>query len=352
MEKHPVRRLKVEGWKSFRSLDLTFDNCTVLIGSNGAGKSNLLSVFDLFRAITERRLGSYCAAHGRAAALLHYGPKHTPNMGLHLEFAPSAQFYVGLTALQSGLLGVDYEGLVGTAIPPKEARSDLQETRYLWDLDSFDRPRTYQFHDTSTHSRIRGFADIHQTQYLHEDGGNLAAILWQMRRSHPAHFFEIERHAQAVIPGFSHFVLEPARESKDEVRLEWLGSMTDYPMTPHQLSDGSLRWIALCALLLQPAEWAPGVILLDEPELGLHPHALERLAGLVHAASQNTQVILATQSPYLLNFFSPEQVITIDHDGRESSARRHDSASLQVWLKDYSLGELWEKNLLGGLSHA
>lgn len=173
-----------------------------------------------------------------------------------------------------------------------------------------------------------------------------------MRRSHPSHFDEIKRHTRAVIPGFSEFVLDPSRDNPDQVRLEWLGSVHDYPMTPHQLSDGSLRWIALCTLLLQPAAWTPGVILLDEPELGLHPHAIERLAGLVHAASQNTQVILATQSPYLLNFFSPEQVITIDHDGRESSARRHNSASLQDWLKDYSLGELWEKNLLGGLSHA
>jgi predicted ATPase len=173
-----------------------------------------------------------------------------------------------------------------------------------------------------------------------------------MSQSHRAHFDEIQRQAQAVIPGFSHFVLDPSGEAKDEVRLEWLGSMTDYPMSPNQLSDGSLRWLALSTLLLQPAEWAPGVILLDEPELGLHPHALERLAGLIHAAAGHTQVILATQSPFLLNFFSPEQVITIDHDGRESSVRRHDAASLKDWLKDYTLGELWEKNLLGGLSHA
>jgi predicted ATPase len=360
VEKHRVNRLRAEGWKSFRSLDLTFGDCTVFIGSNGAGKSNLIAIFDFFRAITERRLKTHSLAIGGANEILHYGPKHTRRLRIQIEFANSLDYDMALVPIHEGMLGVDQDSytsedpalIPATKLSPLDPAFSPLESVYVWNLEALDRPRTYQFHDTSTHSRIRGFADIHQTQYLHEDGGNLAAILWQMRRTHPAHFLEIERHAQAVIPGFSHLVLDPARESKDEVRLEWLGSMTDYPMSPNQLSDGSLRWLALSTLLLQPAEWAPGVILLDEPELGLHPHALERLAGMVQAASCNTQVVLATQSPFLLNFFSPEQVITIDHDGRESSVRRHDSTSLNGWLKDYSMGELWEKNLLGGLSHA
>lgn len=347
-----LSNLKIEGWKSFRQAEISFGSLNVLIGSNGSGKSNLLSFFDFFRAITERRLNTYCLAHGTSHALLHYGPKFTPNLELKMDIG-SVNYSLRLIAIHAGLLGVVRESFSADSRvfrrkieDPNEI--DPLESRYLWDLDKFDRPRTYQFHDTSTHARIRGFADLHQTQYLHEDGGNLAAILREMSRSKPRYFEEVERHVRAGIPGFSHFVLEPPSSEREEVRLEWIGAERDYPMTPHQLSDGSLRWIALCTLLCQPATWRPGVVLIDEPELGLHPALLEHLAGLIHHVSRATQVIVATQSPFLLNFFEPEHVITIDHDGRESQVHRHDKETLRDWLEDYSLGELWEKNVLGG----
>ena len=345
-----LTRVKISGWKSFREVEIEFGQLNVLIGSNGSGKSNLLSFFDMFRAATERRLKPYWMTHGLAKELMHYGPKHTPKLRFDIQFE-SVMYSLWLINTTDGLAGTEHESFSSPADFPavkeiKNDRREVFESRYVWDLELFDRPRVYQFHDTSIHSRIRGFADLHQTQYLHEDGGNLAAMLYQMQRDEPAHFKEVERQVQSGIPGFSHFVLERAPTGREEVRLEWIGVESDYPMTPNQLSDGSLRWIALCTLLMQPAAWRPGVILIDEPELGLHPALLERLAGLIHYTSVKTQIIIATQSPFLLNFFEPEQIITIDHDGRESRVQRHTKEGLRDWLEEYSMGELWEKHLL------
>jgi len=345
-----LTELRVQGWKSFRDATVNFGALTVLIGANGAGKSNLLGCFSLIRAVAERRLKEYWAKHGRAHQLFHYGPKITEAIQVNLELAEGSDLIL-IEASQDGDYASDSGTLSGMMYsggrPNFEVDDRLRERREARRAE-IAKVRVYQFHDTSIFSRIRGFADIHQTQYLHEDGGNLAAVLYQMGNDEPRHFAEIERQVRSGIPGFSHFVLEPARTAREEVRLEWIGAESDYPMTPHQFSDGSLRWIALCTLLMQPAAWRPGVILIDEPELGLHPAMLERLAGLIHYTSAKTQIVLATQSPFLLNFFDPEQVVTINHDGRESRVQRHDTESLRGWLEDYSMGELWEKNVLGG----
>ena len=345
-----LTELRVKGWKSFRDVTINFGRLTVLIGANGAGKSNLLACFSLIRAVAEGRLLDYWGKHGRAHQNFHYGPKRTEEIIINWRLGDRGAG-IRITASQNEDYATDTGSLSGQAyIGGSNPQAALDKLRERSDASRKEiaKIHAYQFHDTSTFSRIRGFADIHQTQYLHEDGGNLAAVLWQMRQDEIPHFKEIERQVRSGIPGFSHFVLEPARSPREEVRLEWIGAESDYPMTPHQLSDGSLRWIALCTLLMQPLAWRPGVILIDEPELGLHPALLERLAGLIHYTSAKTQIILATQSPFLLNFFDPEQVVTIDHDGRESRVQRHDTESLRGWLEDYSMGELWEKNLLGG----
>jgi predicted ATPase len=350
MSEFLLTELRVAGWKSFRDVTINFGRLTVLIGANGAGKSNLLACFPLIRAVAERRLLDYWKKHGRAYQLFHYGPKRTDQIEIGWTLNEKPNFLRIKSSNDPGYAsdsGSLSAGVYATGPSPETIFERAQKANEAT-REEISRIRLYHFNDTSMFSRIRDLADIHQTQYLHEDGGNLAAVLWQMRKDEAAHFKEIERQVRSGIPGFSHFELEPARGDRDEVRLEWIGAESDYPMTPHQLSDGSLRWIALCTLLMQPVNWRTGVILIDEPELGLHPALLERLAGLIHYTSQRNQIIIATQSPFLLNFFEPEHVITINHDGRESRVQRHDSESLRDWLEDYTMGELWEKNVLGG----
>lgn len=117
---------------------------------------------------------------------------------------------------------------------------------------------------------------------------------------------------------------------------------------PHALSDGTLRFICLATLFLQPPEQLPATIVLDEPELGLHPYAIALLADMVRSAAQHTQVILATQSVTLVNQFEPEDILVVDRIQGKSAFRRLGKEEMASWLEDYGLGDLWEKNLLGG----
>jgi predicted ATPase len=138
-------------------------------------------------------------------------------------------------------------------------------------------------------------------------------------------------------------------EDTDMIRLEWLQKGSDYPFLARQLSDGTLRFICLAAVLVPNNFVYSPTVLFDEPELGLHPYALTLLASLFEQlARQNRQVIVSTQSAQLLNEFSPEDVIVVERTQGESVFRRLDSAQLSGWLEDYTLGDLWQKNVLGG----
>jgi predicted ATPase len=132
------------------------------------------------------------------------------------------------------------------------------------------------------------------------------------------------------------------------IQLEWRQKDSDYPFLASHLSDGTLRFICLATALLQPSP--PATMVFDEPELGLHPFALTLLANLFEVAARRTsqQVIVSTQSAPLVNEFEPEDVIVVERAEGESVFRRLDSAKLSGWLEDYTLGELWQKNVFGG----
>jgi predicted ATPase len=130
--------------------------------------------------------------------------------------------------------------------------------------------------------------------------------------------------------------------------LEWRHKGTDAYFDASMISDGTLRFMALATLFLQPVEYRPSVILVDEPELGLHPYAITMLASLIKQASTQTQVIIGTQSPLLLDHFRPEDVLVANRVERSTQLTRLETEKLATWLEDYSLGQLWEKNEIGG----
>jgi predicted ATPase len=191
-------------------------------------------------------------------------------------------------------------------------------------------------------------ADLNDNRYLKPDGTNLAAFLYYLREKHDSSYNLIRKTVQRVAPFFDDFQLEPSKLNSDKIRLEWRNKSTDAYFDASSLSDGTLRFIALATLFLQPEDYRPSVILVDEPELGLHPYAITMLASLVRQASQKTQVILSTQSPQLLDYFQPEDVLVADLVEGGTQFTRLDSVKLDKWLEDYSLGQLWEKNELGG----
>jgi predicted ATPase len=355
--------ITVKGFKSIASIeDLKLRAINVVIGPNGSGKSNFVEVFGFLHAIGEGHLQDYVMKAGGADKLLYFGAKVTDRIEIRISFEAGAkQYEIGLEATDDDTLFPRSEAVaVGNGEESRErvvARHAAGEagisSARLTGIASFVRAHLgrwhlYHFHDTSATSPMKRAADIDDNYYLRPDGANLSALLHLLERKHPRQYSLIRRTVGLVAPFFDDFVLQPQKLNKEKIRLQWRHRGSDAYFGPSSLSDGTLRFIALATLLLLPEEHLPSVILLDEPELGLHPFAITMLASLIKQASHRAQVILATQSPILLDHFEPEDVLVAERADGGTQLRRLEARPLARWLKDYSLGQLWEKNELGG----
>ncbi len=365
-----LEAITIRGFRSIASMEeVELGNLNVLIGANGSGKSNFLGVFGFLRELRDGNLQEYTAKQGGASRILHFGPKVTPTMEVALLFAEQEEgglkntYQVQLHATvddrfyptneEAGCWGAEYPKPYTEPLSPRvglEAGiSDPSLTRTAaWVRSRLGTWTTYHFHDTSTHASLRQASHIHDNRFLRPDGSNLSAFLYLLRERHPESYRSILRVLQRVTPFFGDFVLEPLALRPDTLRLEWRHKGSDQYFDVSSLSDGTLRFIALATLLLQPIELRPPIILIDEPELGLHPAAVTMLGSLVRMASHDSQVILSTQSSLLLDEFEPQNVLVAERVGMATQLRRLDPTPLQTWLDDYSLGQLWEKNELGG----
>jgi predicted ATPase len=361
--------ITIRGFKSIASVEkLELKPINVVIGPNGSGKSNFIGAFAFLRAIREGRLRRYVIEAGGAEKVLRFGSKTTDEVYLEFSFANRDNRYdlrLGPTG-DDGLypihecahskVGVgDYHTVLQPVVlfPENQGREAgiskahvLPEAKVVHDyLLSW---QFYHLQDTSSSSPIRKTAKVDDNRFLRPDGANLPAFLYYVREKHEASYTLIVRTVQRVAPFFANFQLKPLQLKPDDIKLEWRHKDSDQYFDASSLSDGTLRFIALATLFLQPEEYRPSVILVDDPELGLHPYAIEILASLVRQASVRTQVIVSTQSSLLLDHFAPEDVLVADRVDGGTRLTRLDSAKLSAWLKDYSLGQLWEKNELGG----
>ena len=367
--------ITISGFKSIGSQQqIFFGDVTVLLGANGAGKSNLISFFNLLNSMEGTSLQTFVASNGMANAILHFGSARTKNIKFEIHIKSdvySASYKADLTfffsdslfihseALQAQKIGESASiGLVSDTATPEAlllgniSRQNENQTELSKIIGQFlSKLRVFQFHDTSKTSRLRASSYIEDTDCLLSDAGNLPAFLYAMKNNYPKYYRRIVQHIQTMIPQFRDFRLTPSQNNPNRIFLNWIGERgDDYLFGPHQLSDGSLRYISLATLLLQPKATMPDVIVLDEPELGLHPAAITSLAEMIALAKQNCQIVLATQSSSLANLFSVDDIVIVEYNKRdnESTYRRLDKMALNDWLKDYSIEELWEKNVLGG----
>ncbi len=368
-----LKKICIQGYKSIDTKPgqtIQLGDVTVLLGANGSGKSNLVSFFKMLNYMTTGALQQYIGKQG-ASRLLYYGPKKSESVSFTLEFESDTAHDTYEVELSHGLpdrLYISHEKITYHKISPPSpqpleyyldaggsesglGKDDRQTSKIIYGLLSHI--RTYQFHDTSDTAKIKDRGYVDDARYLRSDAGNLAAFL-KMLKDHDKfrkYYNRIVRHIQQVMPQFGDFDLDPVPGNKDYVRLNWKDSaQSNYIFDPDQISDGSLRFMALATLLLQPPELLPKVIILDEPELGLHPAAIAELAGIVRSAAQKTQVLLATQSTRLVDEFFPENLVVVERDNERhcSVFRKLDTEALKDWLCRYSLSELWEKNVLGG----
>jgi predicted ATPase len=343
----------------------------VLIGPNGAGKSNLLSVLRLVPLMRAQNLRYFVGQEGGASRLLHYGPQTTRELEIALEFTESSErwgysarlgyaagdslvFAQELLSLESDVrqgawldIGAGHvESQMSTVQRPPHTLAKVEQLVV--------RMGFFHFHDTSFQSPLRQNARQADSKYVRSDGSNLAAYLYRLKQSES----EDPRAAWTLLEGLVRRVapfiktlepdlVEPDQADASAVRLYW-NDERDYRFDVHDLSDGTLRAIALFAALTQPPGTRPKFITIDEPELGLHPSAISIFAGLVRSASAHSQIVVATQSPALLDEFAPDEVVVAERRGGETSFARLDPNELEAWLEDYSLSQLYDKNVLGG----
>ena len=368
MEYQELDYITIKGFKSIGLIDkLQLKAINVVIGANGSGKSNFIGAFSFLHEIREGRLNDYVRISGGAEELLHFGSKVTKSIQLKVSFQKEVnQYSLELLPTQDDSLvpgseSVSYWDKIKYPLEPYKILLPSQEggrqagisnpklTRTAdWVRTRLGRWRLYHVHDTSSTSLLRKTAKIHDNDYLQADGSNLPAFLYLLQEKFPDSYGLIRRTVQRVAPFFDDFILRPDPLNEETIRLAWRHKNSDRYFGASSFSDGTLRFIALATLLLQPKVLCPSVILVDEPELGLHPYAITMLASLFKQAAAGTQVILSTQSPLLLDHFEPEDVLVAERVDGSTTLRRLDIKMLKEWLDNYSLGQLWEKNELGG----
>ncbi len=357
MPTNTLDHITIKGFKSIASIEkLPLRPINIVIGPNGSGKSNFIGVFEFLHGVRAGRLKDYVKVAGGADKVLHFGSKTTKEISFavsltggpyELKLRPTAADelyeYEETTLLEGNPDRLFTNRLVTT--DAENAKWDEERRKRLDRLFDW---RIYHFEDTSFSSPMRKTARVDDNRFLRADGANLPAFLYLLHKMHKESYNLIVRTVQRVAPFFDDFRLDPLLLNPEDIKLEWRHTRSDQYFDASSLSDGTLRFIALATLFLQPEQFRPSVILVDEPELGLHPYALEVFAALVRQASVTNQVIVSTQSSLLLDHFQPEDVLVADRVEGGTKLTRLERRPLAKWLRNYSLGQLWEKNEIGG----
>jgi len=364
-----ISKLTIKGYKSIRNLEnFELRNINILIGPNGGGKSNFVSFLNLLQAFAQGKLSVFVDRYGGANSLLFFGSKTTDKLIGDIIFRDgNIQWKIELVASVKDTLVTHKEVIkagnktLGSTIAQSREitqsrlnmRSSNEESKeYEEEIAvsiqaALKTIMIYHFHDTSDFARLKLPTSEGNYDYLFPDASNLAPFLFRMKEKQPRDYQAIIEVVGLAAPFFDDFRFD-LNEQTGEIKWWWRQKGSDYHFHPSQISDGSLRFICLATALLQPNP--PSTILLDEPELGLHPYALAVLAGLIQKASLRTQVIVSTQSAALIDHFQPEDIILVERKNNESVFSRPDTEKLKIWLEDYSLGDIWSRNIIEGTS--
>lgn len=333
----------------------------VFIGPNGVGKSNFISFFRFLNRLYNQELQLYIQRHGKADSFLYFGSKVSDELSARIRFdnGYKNEYDFALVPTEEGGLifskeysnhygggkrNVSQFGGFGGESESKLKQDDSYRNNHL--RKHFAQLRLFHFHDTSFNSAAKKASTIGDYASLHEDAGNLAAYLYMLQERYPSNFKMIEGVIRSIAPFFNGFHLQPDQIDETKITLRWREKGAEQLFNAHSLSDGTLRMLCLATLLLQPEP--PATIIIDEPELGLHPFAIGKLAAMLKSASQSSQIIISTQSVTLLEHFDADDVVVTERKDNQTVFNRLDGEKLKVWLDDYSLGDIWEMNLIGG----
>ncbi|MCX6581377.1 MAG: AAA family ATPase [Candidatus Aminicenantes bacterium] len=367
---HSLDKITIKGFKSIRSLEnFELKPLNVLIGGNGSGKSNFIDFFRLLRAMMQlplpnlesTNLHTFILIGGGSDDFIFNGPKETEKIEAEMFFGDNGYRFKLTPTTEETFLIIDEEryykestwgwwcmgsGNQTPALLKEKNKLGISggESVASYIYESIASWKIYHFHDTSPLSPMRRSETSHDYKYLRFNAANIAPYLLYLLNNDKKTYQQIVETIRLAAPFFGDFILKP--DTNEKVRLLWKQKGSDYPLKPQHLSDGSLRFICLVTALLQP--YLPSTIIIDEPELGLHPYAISILAELIKTASKRTQLIICTQSPALVDYFDPEDIIVVNRENGASTFRRLDQKDLSTWLQDYSLGDLWQKNIISG----
>ena len=362
-----LQAISIRGYKSIPYLQpLTWElgNVNILLGANGAGKSNIISFFTMLNYMMSKSFSTYVEMSGTSHALLHYGAKKTPTMSGELTFADRKSidtYHFTLANATPDRLIITEERITwhrkGEKKPYEvDLNTNFKESALAQSADPVAKSihqmlsscKVYQFHDSSAEGPLRHVCPVETSNYLQSHGNNLPSFLLFLRENYPLSYQRIVEYVRDVVPPFQEFYLEPTNKF---VSLRWSdNSATDYRFNAYQFSDGSIRFIALATLLLQPPQTMPRVIILDEPELGLHPYAISQLAEMIKDASLHAQIIISTQSKDLVDYFDIDNIsiVEMNKETQSTTLTHLSNEEYLLWLQQYSISELWDKNIIGG----
>ena len=335
-----LSQLTIRGFKSIRNLEnFHLNSLNLLIGANGSGKSNFISFFQMLHEMMQKNLQMFIAENGGVNSFLFHGQKITKQIECELFFDIGAYFFtlepaidqkflfnretihLNLSSHPSGItrsLDIPSSGYTESHLKsqkPGELLGTKEEIAKII-YSSIQNWKVYQFHDTSSTAGMRQPCSIHDNKYFRTDASNLAAYLYLLKKTKPQNYERIRDLIRLAAPFFDDFILEPDAFDPNRIRLEWRETGSDFPFQVYQLSDGTLRFISLTTLLNQPIP--PSTIIIDEPELGLHPYAISLLSEMFKLASEKSQLIVSTQSVTLVNQFEPKNIIVVEREKGES----------------------------------
>jgi predicted ATPase len=369
-----LSRIEIKGYRSIKDLDLTLENLNVLIGANGSGKSNFISFFKLlnFSLDSPEGLGEFVGRNGGANVLTHYGTDVTPTIEAQLHFSTKSganRYSVELGFVVGNRLFFKNETIrfdrndISTKAPLiplggggsssrllQIEKDDPQYGKYNQTVSVIRNImrnwRFFQFHNTSENSFVRSPGDARDDNYLRSDGRNLATVLASLQDNKTSVFNEIVSVVKQIAPYISDITVEDVFLSKSKA-IKWKeNGHPDYVFDASQMSDGTLRALALVTLLLLPEK--PSLICIDEPELGLHPEAIVIVADLIKTAQKDVQMIISTQSPKFVDCFESNDIIVADRIAAGTQLTRLDYEKYKVWLDEYTISETWDTNVFGG----
>lgn len=352
-----VNFITINGFKSLKEINrFKLGNLNIIIGANGSGKSNFIQIFHMLSAMAQNGFSKFILERGGADNFLFNGPKATSEMEMEIDFQTDAignHSYRAVFSpaaderfLLSESVKQGQSGWTACGAVSEESRiAEIRDKDCIYDLIS--NIVVYHFHDISSNAPMRRSEIVEDNKRLRGNASNIAPFLLGLRENNQKEYEEIRNAVRLVMPFFDDFILDVVKMGEAEkVRLSWKQKGSDFPMQPYHLSDGSIRFICLATALLQPV--LPSIIVIDEPELGLHPLAVSILAELIQTASHKVQVIIATQSPMLIDYFSINDIIVMTRDNGVSAMKRLNPDESSIWLEDYSIGELWAKNVIDG----